>query len=46
MLESLRQVLKSPITRVTLGIYICLDNLGVACNAGGIPKSSSQSAFR
>ncbi len=28
------------------GIHICLDNLGVARNAGGIPKSSSQKAFR
>ena len=32
--------------RVAPGIHICLDNPGVACNADGIPKSSSQKAFR
>ena len=46
MLEGLRQALKSPMARVAPGIHICLDNLGVARNAGGIPKSSSQNVFR
>ena len=46
MLEGLKQALKSPMARVAPGIHICLDNLGVARNAGGIPKSSSQKAFR
>lgn len=32
--------------RVATEIHICLENRGVACNAGGIPKSSSQKAFR
>ncbi len=46
MLEGLRQALKSPIAREAPGIHICLDNLGVARNAGRIPKSCSQKAFR
>ena len=46
MLEGLRQALKSPIARVAPGIHICLDNLGVARNTNGIPKSSSQKAFK
>ena len=46
MLEGLRQALKSPMARVAPGIHICLDNLGVARNAGGIPKSSNQKVFR
>ncbi len=46
MLEGLRQALKSPVARAAPRIHICLDNLGVARNAGRIPKSSSQKAFR
>ena len=46
MLEGLKQALKSPMARVAPGIHICLDNLGVARNAGWIPKSSSQKVFR
>ena len=46
MLEGLRQALKSPMARVAPGIHVCLDNLGVARNVGGIPKSSNQKAFR
>ena len=46
MLEGLRQVLKSTMTQEVPGIYICLDNLGVARNAGGIPKGSSQKVLR
>ena len=45
MLEGLRQALKSSMARVAPEIHICLDNLG-ARNASGIPKSSSQKAFR
>ncbi len=45
MLEGLKQALKSPMARVALGIHICLDNLEVARNAGGIPKTSSQETF-
>ena len=45
MLEGLKQALKSPMARVAPGIHICLDNLGVARNAGGIPRTSSQEAF-
>ena len=46
ILEGLKQVLKSPMARVAPGIYICLDNLGMARNAGYVPKSSSQKVFR
>ena len=46
MLDGLKQALKSPMARVAPGIHICLDNLGVARNAGWIPKSSSQKVFR
>ncbi len=46
MLEGLKQALRSPMARVAPGIHICLDNLGVARNAGYIPKSSSQKVFR
>ena len=41
-----RQALKSLMARRVPGIHICLDNLGVARNAGKIPKGSSQKAFR
>lgn len=46
MLKDLKQALKSPMARVVPGIHICLDNFRVAHNAGEIPKSSSQKAFR
>ncbi len=46
LLEGLKEALKSSIARVAPGIYICLDNLSVACNAGQIPKGSSQGVFR
>ena len=46
MLESLKQALKSPMAQVAPEIHICLDNLGVARNAGWIPKSSSQKVLR
>ena len=38
MLEGLKQALQSPMARVAPGIHICLNNLGVAGNAGWIPK--------
>lgn len=34
------------IAKIQEGIHICLDNLGVASNAGGVPKSSSQKVFK
>lgn len=34
------------IAKIQEGIHSCLDNLGVARNAGGVPKSSSQKVFR
>ena len=46
ILEGLEQALKSPMAEVAPRIHICLDNLEVARNASGIPKSSSQKAFR
>lgn len=42
MLEGLKQALNSSMARIALRIYICLNNLRVACNAGGILKSSSK----
>lgn len=44
--EDLKQALKSSIARVAPRIHICQKNLEMACNVGGIFKSSSQSAFR
>ena len=46
MLGGLNAALKSPLARVSLGLYICLDNLSVARNAGLTPKESSQEIFR
>lgn len=46
MLEGLKEALKSSMARAALGIYICLDNLSIACNAGQIPKGSSQGVFK
>ena len=46
MLGGLNAALKSPLARVSLGLYICLDNLSVARNAGLTPKGSSQEIFR
>ena len=46
MLKGLKQALKSLMAKVAPGIHICLDNLVVARNSSGIPKSSSQKAFR
>lgn len=40
--EGLRQALNSSMTRVAPGLHICPDNLGVARNAGEVPKGSSQ----
>lgn len=34
------------VAKIQERIHICLDNLGVASNAGGVPKSSSQKVFR
>ena len=46
MLEGLKHALKSPMARIAPGIHIRLDSLGVARNAGRIPNSSSQQAFK
>ena len=46
LLKGLKEALKSPIARVAPGIHICLDNFSVACNAGRIPKGSSQGVFK
>ena len=46
MLEGLKHALKSPTARGAPGIHICIENLGVARNAGRIPKGSSQQAFK
>ncbi len=42
MLEGLKKVLKISITQVPPGIFICLYNLGLVCNAGYMPESSNQ----
>lgn len=46
ILEGLRQALNSLIARLAPRIHICLDNLGVAHNADGVSKGSSQKVFR
>ena len=42
MLEGLKKALKISITQVPPGIFICLYNLGLVCNAGYMPESSNQ----
>lgn len=46
ILKGLKQVMKSSVARVASKIYICLNNLGVACNKDYIHKSSSQKVLR
>ncbi len=46
MLGGLNAALKSPMARVSLGLYICLDNLSVTRNAGLTPNGLSQEIFR